>query len=84
MEGVRKVGTFLREVKPVLGLPSERQEEADQVIAELEEETASPEPKPGRLKALLFKVIEVAATGTAQSAVDVVTSMAQSAIDGMG
>ncbi|MFX1821778.1 hypothetical protein PV768_18525 [Pseudarthrobacter sp. CC4] len=84
VDQVRKVGTFLREVKPVLGLPDDRREEADQLVAELEEETTAAEPKPSRIKALLFKVIEVAATGTAQSAVDVVTSMAQSAIEGMG
>jgi hypothetical protein len=83
IDAAREVGNLLRDVKPVLGLSDDRLEEADQVIAELEEETASVEPKPGRLKALLFKVIEVAATGTAQSAVDVVTSMAQSAIDGI-
>lgn len=84
IDGARKVGNLLRDVKPVLGLSEDRLEEADQVIVQLEEETASVEPKPGRLKSLLFKVIEVAATGTAQSAVDVVTSMAQSAIDGIG
>lgn len=44
VDEARKVGNFLREVKPVLGLPDDRKFEADQVIAELEEETASPEP----------------------------------------
>jgi len=80
----RKVGTFLRDIKPALGLPTERQEDADVVIAELEQETASPEPSPGKLKALLFKVLDVVATGTAESAVEVVSSMAQTAIEGLG
>lgn len=84
VDEARKVGSFLREVKPVLGLPDDRKAEADQVIADLEEETAAPEPSQGRLKALLYKVLDVVATGTAESAVDVVTSMAQTAIEGLG
>lgn len=81
---VRKVGNFFWEVKPVLGLPDDRKAEADQVIAELEEETASPEPSQGKLRALLYKVLDVVATGTAESAVDAVASMAQTAIEGLG
>ena len=80
----RKVGSFLRDIKPALGLPAERQEEADVVIVELEQETASPEPSQGKLKALLYKVLDVVAVGTAESAVEVVSSMAQSAIEGLG
>lgn len=84
VDQARKVGSFLRDIKPALGLPAERQEDADVVMAELEQETASPEPSPGKLKALLFKVLDVVATGTAESAVEVVSSMAQTAIEGLG
>lgn len=84
VDQARKVGSFLRDIKPALGLPAERQEDADVVIAELEQETASPKPSPGKLKALLFKVLDVVATGTAESAMEVVSSMAQTAIEGLG
>lgn len=68
---------------PILGVPEERQAEAKQVIAELEEETASPDPKPGRLKELLNKVVEIAVLGTAEGAVEAVVSMAQKAIENL-
>lgn len=84
VDEVRRVGNFFRDVKPVLGLPDDRKAEADQVIAELEEETASSEPSQGRLKALLYRVLDVVATGTAESAVEVATSIAQTAIEGLG
>ena len=68
---------------PILGVPDERQAEAKQVIAELEEETASPDPQPGKLKTLLNKVIEIAVLGSAEGAVEAVVSMAEKAIDGL-
>lgn len=68
---------------PILGIPEEHQAEAKQVIAELEEETASPDPKPGKLKILLNKVVEIAVLGTAEGAVEAVVSMAQKAIEGL-
>lgn len=68
---------------PILGVPEERQAEAKQLIAELEEETASPDPKPGKLKVLLNKVVEIAVLGTAEGAVEAVVSMAQKAIENL-
>lgn len=68
---------------PILGVPEKRQAEAKQVIAELEEETASSDPKPGKLKSLLNKVVEIAVLGTAEGAVEAVVSLAQKAIENL-
>lgn len=68
---------------PVLNIPEERQAEAKQVIADLEEETAAPTPQPGKLKSLLNKVIELAVLGTAEGAVGAVVSLAEKAIEGL-
>ncbi|NUU30944.1 hypothetical protein [Arthrobacter sp. C9C5] len=79
----RMAANAFSQTLPILGVPHERQAEAEQVIAELEEETASPDPQPGKLKTLLNKVVEIAILGSAEGAVEAVVSMAQKAIDGL-
>lgn len=79
----RLAGTAFSQTLPILGIPEERQAEAQQVIAELEVETAAAAPRPGKLKALLNKVIELAVLGTAEGAVGAVVSLAEKAIEGL-
>lgn len=79
----RMAGTAFSQTLPILGLPEERQAEAKQVIADLEEEIAAAAPQPGKLKGLLNKVIELAVLGTAEGAVGAVVSLAEKAIEGL-
>lgn len=79
----RMAGTAFSQTLPILGVPEERQAEAKQVIADLEEETAAAAPQPGKLKGLLNKVIELAVLGTAEGAVGAVVSLAEKAIEGL-
>ncbi|MDQ0869019.1 hypothetical protein QFZ70_001492 [Arthrobacter sp. V1I9] len=78
-----KVATAFRQMLPILGVPDEKHEEAQQVIADLEEEVSAAEPKQGRIKNLLFKSLELVALGTAGGAADALGAMTQSAIDGL-
>jgi hypothetical protein len=84
VDEAHKVATAFRQMLPILGVPDEKQSEAQQVIAELEEETSSPEPKQSRIKNLLFKSLELIALGAAGGAADALGAMTQSAIDGLG
>ncbi|WP_394525613.1 hypothetical protein [Paenarthrobacter nicotinovorans] len=84
VDEAHKVATAFRQMLPILGVPDEKHSEAQQVIAELEEETSSPEPQQSRIKNLLFKSLELIALGTAGGAADALGSMTQSAIDGLG
>jgi hypothetical protein len=84
VDEAHKVATAFRQMLPILGVPDEKQSEAQQVIAELEEETSSPEPKQSRIKNLLFKSLELIALGTAGGAADALGAMTQSAIGGLG
>jgi hypothetical protein len=83
LNDARMATSAFSQTLPVLGIPEERQAEAKQVIAELEEETAAATPQPGKLKTLLNKVIELAVLGTAEGAVGAVVSLAEKAIEGM-
>lgn len=84
VDEARKVATAFRQMLPILGIAEERQDEAVQVIANLEEEVSSSEPKQSRIKNLLFKSLELIALGTAGGAADALGAMTQSAIDGLG
>lgn len=79
----RMAGTAFSQTLPILGIPEDRQAEAKQVIADLEEESAAAAPQPGKLKGLLNKVIELAVLGTAEGAVGAVVSLAEKAIEGL-
>lgn len=83
VDEAHKVATAFRQMLPILGVPDEKHSEAQQVIAELEEETSSPEPKQSRIKNLLFKSLELIALGTAGGAADALGAMTQSTIEGL-
>ncbi|MDQ0730442.1 hypothetical protein [Arthrobacter sp. B1I2] len=83
INGARMAASAFSQTLPILGIPENRQTEAKQVIAELEDETAAVTPQPGKLKSLLNKVIELAVLGTAEGAVGAVVSLAEKAIEGL-
>ena len=65
---------------PVLGVTEEVAVEAKVVADEVDQEVHSPTPDRGRLKALLFKLVDLAATGTTQGGVDALTAMMQQGV----
>lgn len=67
----------------VLGVTEGVTSEAQNVANQMEEEIHSPAPSTGKVKALMLKLIDLAATGTVQGRVDALTVMMQQGIAGM-
>jgi hypothetical protein len=68
----------------VIGATEEVAAEAQTVVTAVEEEIQSPAPNPGKVKALLLKLVDLAATGTVQGGVDALYAMMQQGIAGIG
>lgn len=83
IDDVRKVATALKQMLPILGIPTERQPEALEVATQLEEEADAPAPAPGRLKSLLNRMTEVLALGTAEGAVEALNGLAEKALENL-
>lgn len=64
----------------VIGVSDEVADEAQAVTAELEEHLQAGAPQTGFVKSLLFKLVDMAATGTVQGGIDALTAMIQQAM----
>jgi hypothetical protein len=67
----------------VIGVTEEVAAEAQTVAGQVEDEIQSPAPNAGKVKALILKLGELAATGTVQGGVDALNAMMQQGIAGM-
>ncbi|MDQ0825405.1 hypothetical protein QFZ60_001578 [Arthrobacter sp. B2I5] len=80
----RIIGSVRAMVNPlVIGVSEEVTTEAQVVANQVEEEIHSPAPDGGKVKALLLKLAELAATGTVQGGIDALSAMMQQGIAGM-
>lgn len=80
----RILGSVRAMVNPlVLGVSGEVTTQAQMVANEVEQEIHAAAPDSGKVKALLLKLVELAATGTVQGGVDALNSMMQQGIAGM-
>ncbi len=68
----------------VIGASEEVTMEAQTIVREVEDEIHSESPSTGKVKALLLKLTELAATGTVQGGVDALNAMMQQGISGLG
>ncbi|WP_332603602.1 hypothetical protein [Arthrobacter sp. S2(2024)] len=85
IEQVEKIlGSVRAMLSPgVLGVTDEVAAQGSVVAVEIEQELQSPTPGAGRVKALLFKLAELAATGTIQGTVDALSMMIHQAMGSM-
>lgn len=85
IEQVEKIlGSVRAMMSPqVTGVSEDVAAESAVVVGEIEDVIQSSAPEAGRVKALLFKLTELAATGTVQGAVDALNSMIQQGIGSM-
>ncbi|MBT2586462.1 hypothetical protein [Arthrobacter sp. ISL-95] len=67
----------------VIGASEEVTMEAQTIVREVEDEIHSEAPSTGKVKALLLKLTELAATGTVQGGVDALNAMMQQGISGL-
>lgn len=67
----------------VIGVTDEVAAEAQVLVGEVEEEIQAPAPNSGKVKALLLKLAELAATGTVQGGIDALNALMQQGIAGM-
>jgi hypothetical protein len=80
----RILGSVRAMVNPlVLGVTEDVTTQAQLVVNEVEEEIHSSAPDGGKVKALLLKLVELAATGTVQGGVDALNAMMQQGIAGL-
>ena len=68
----------------VLGVTEDVTTEAQIVANEVEGEIQSPAPDAGKVKALLLKLVDLAATGTVQGGFDALNAMMEQGINGIG
>jgi len=68
----------------VIGVTDDVAAEAQNIAGEVDEEIHSSAPSVGKVKALLLKLTELAATGTVQGGVDALNAMMQQGINGIG
>lgn len=81
----RVLGSVRAMLNPmVIGVTEEAATEAQIAVDEIEEEIHSQAPDGGKVKALLLKLTELAATGTVQGGVDALSAMMQQGINGSG
>jgi hypothetical protein len=66
-----------------LGVSDTTVADAQEVVGEIEREIQSSAPETSKVKALAFKIMELAATGTVQGAIDAIKTVVQQGIAGM-
>lgn len=86
IEQVEKMlGSVRAMLTPVAaGVSDDVATQAQVIAGQLEEEIKSPAPKPGVVKALGVKLMELAATGTVQGVVDALNTVIAQGINGIG
>lgn len=86
IEQVEKIlGSVRAMLNPaVIGVTQEVATEAQTAADEVEQEIHSPAPDGGKVKALLMKLADLAATGTVQGGVDALNALMQQGIAGIG
>ncbi|BCW84096.1 hypothetical protein NicSoilE8_17690 [Arthrobacter sp. NicSoilE8] len=67
----------------ILGVTDEVIADAQRVVGEIEAETRTSTPETRKVKALALKLMELAATGTVQGAIDAINTVVQQGITGM-
>lgn len=81
----RILGSVRAMLNPVvLGVTADVSTEASVLADQVEEEIRADAPDGGKVKAMLLKLVDLAATGTVQGGVDALNSMMQQGIAGIG
>ncbi|MEJ1180849.1 MULTISPECIES: hypothetical protein [unclassified Pseudarthrobacter] len=81
----RTIGSVRAMLTPqFIGVSEDAAAEGQVIVGQLEEEIRSSAPSSGKVKALLMKLMDLAATGTVQGGVDALSAMMQQGINGIG
>ncbi len=85
VDGIERIiGSVRAMLNPlVLGVSEETTTQAQVIANQVEEEIRTQAPDGGRVKALLLKLVELAATGTVQGGIDALNTMMQQGIAGL-
>lgn len=85
IDGVERIiGSVRAMLNPVvLGVSEETTTQAQDIANQVEEEIHTQAPDGGKVKALLLKLVDLAATGTVQGGIDALNSMMQQGIAGI-
>jgi len=85
IDGIERiVGSVRAMLNPmVLGVSEESTTQAQFIANQVEEEIRTQAPDGGKVKALLLKLVELAATGTVQGGIDALNTMMQQGIAGL-